>query len=201
MVLDEGLARPILLGRPEVVAAYPVAKTLSSIPVRVAGPLWVVLRTRLLKALLADDHRRYCPVVSKAAALFAVGSVATALLALAIYPYISIYYKILLILFTTLLGIAASAAYTRRQAVEDPQDVVIDEVAGQFLALACAPPHWAWYLAGFALFRLFDITKPFPANWCDRNLKGGTGVMADDLVAGLYAIIFIALGEYLVRSI
>ncbi|MBL8703574.1 MAG: phosphatidylglycerophosphatase A, partial [Rhodospirillales bacterium] len=101
------------------------------------------------------------------------GSLVTALAAFAIFPYISIYYKIILILFITLTGILASAAYAARHRVDDPQDVVIDEVAGQLLALICAPPHWAWYLAGFALFRLFDITKPFPANWCDRNLKGG----------------------------
>jgi phosphatidylglycerophosphatase A len=99
------------------------------------------------------------------------------------------------------IGVVASGAYGRRQAVEDPQEVVIDEVAGQLLALSLAPPHWGWYLAGFALFRLFDITKPFPASWCDRNVKGGLGVMADDLVAGLYAMILIALGDYLVRSI
>ncbi|MBL8703711.1 MAG: phosphatidylglycerophosphatase A, partial [Rhodospirillales bacterium] len=74
-------------------------------------------------------------------------------------------------------------------------------VAGQLLALICAPPHWAWYLAGFALFRLFDITKPFPANWCDRNLKGGVGVMADDLVAGLYAMFIIALGGYIADAV
>ena len=129
------------------------------------------------------------------------GSLVTALAAFAIFHYLSIIYIFLLISVITLIGVRASGVYGRRQAVEDPQDVVIDEVAGQMLALAFAPPHWAWYLAGFALFRLFDITKPFPANWCDRNLKGGIGVMADDLVAGLYAMILIALGDYLVRSI
>lgn len=129
------------------------------------------------------------------------GSLVTVLVAFSIFPYLSIIYKILLILLIAFVGVWASGVYARRHAAEDPQDVVIDEVAGQLLALALAPPHWSWYLAGFALFRLFDITKPFPANWCDRNLKGGVGVMTDDLVAGLYAMILIALGDYLVRSV
>lgn len=129
------------------------------------------------------------------------GSLVTALFAYALFSYIPIYYIIFLILFITLIGAFASAAYAARHGIDDPQDVVIDEVAGQMLALALAPPHWAWYLAGFALFRLFDITKPFPANWCDRKIKGGIGVMADDLVAGLYAMIVIAVGAHLVGEL
>jgi len=86
----------------------------------------------------------------------------------------------------------------RRSKAEDPQEIVVDEVAGQLLALAAAPVDWRWYLAGFILFRAFDILKPFPANWCDRSLPGGLGVMADDLIAGLYACILIYLGVFLV---
>lgn len=70
-----------MLGRPEIVAAYRVAKTLSSMPVRIAGPLWVVLRPRLLNALIVDDHRRYCLIVFRAAALFALASLLALLVA------------------------------------------------------------------------------------------------------------------------
>ncbi|OPZ60330.1 MAG: Phosphatidylglycerophosphatase A [Deltaproteobacteria bacterium ADurb.Bin510] len=70
---------------------------------------------------------------------------------------------------------------------EDPGAVVIDEVAGQLLALMARPADVKQVLAGFALFRLFDILKPGPVGWCDRQLKGGIGIMADDLVAGLLA--------------
>lgn len=73
-----------MLGRPEIVAAYRVAKTLSSMPVRIAGPLWVVLRPRLLNALLVDNHRRYCLIVFTAAAFFAVASFFAVLLAWAV---------------------------------------------------------------------------------------------------------------------
>lgn len=87
----------------------------------------------------------------------------------------------------TVVGIAAAHSYCRRTGEADPSRVVIDEVAGQWVALIGAPLDPVSYLVGFALFRVFDITKPWPANWIDRNVPGGLGVMADDLVAGAYA--------------
>lgn len=65
----------------------------------------------------------------------------------------------------------------------DPKWVVVDEVAGQSLALLISPASWKWYLAAFILFRFLDILKPFPINRLER-LKGATGVFADDLAAG-----------------
>jgi phosphatidylglycerophosphatase A len=72
-------------------------------------------------------------------------------------------------------------------AAEDPSPVVVDEVAGMLVTLVLAPRQWGWVLAGFILFRVFDILKPPPAGWIDRNVHGGFGIMTDDLVAGLYA--------------
>ncbi len=69
----------------------------------------------------------------------------------------------------------------------DPGAVVVDEVAGQWLALLPLPLDLWWYAAAFALFRLFDIAKPWPIGWLDKNLHGGRGIMADDLAAGLAA--------------
>ena len=72
---------------------------------------------------------------------------------------------------------------------EDPQVVVIDEVLGQWIALAAAPARgWGWWLAAFLLFRAFDIWKPPPARAAER-LAGGWGIVADDLVAGAYAAV------------
>lgn len=70
---------------------------------------------------------------------------------------------------------------------DDPGPVVIDEVAGQWLTLLFVPPDLVLYLAGFLLFRLADILKPWPVGWADRAVKGAFGVMLDDLLAGLYA--------------
>jgi phosphatidylglycerophosphatase A len=87
------------------------------------------------------------------------------------------------------LGWWASGAYIRNGRTQDPPEVVIDEVAGQALALAFAPMPLGigWLAAGFVLFRLFDIWKPWPVSLAERRLSGGLGIMADDIVAALYA--------------
>ena len=73
--------------------------------------------------------------------------------------------------------------------VDDRYDgrIVIDEVAGQWLALIPLPLDPGLYLLAFLAFRLFDILKPWPVGWADRRLPGAFGIMADDLLAGLYA--------------
>jgi phosphatidylglycerophosphatase A len=86
-----------------------------------------------------------------------------------------------------LAGVWASGRYAAALASGDPGAVVVDEVAGQWLALLPLPLDLWWYAAAFALFRLFDIAKPWPIGWLDRNLHGGRGIMADDLAAGLAA--------------
>ena len=88
-----------------------------------------------------------------------------------------------------LVGWWASAFYVRRAREEDPREIVIDEVAAQWLVLAVAPLSLIYYAIGFVLFRAADILKPFPASWADRELGGGLGVMADDLLAAPYAMI------------
>jgi phosphatidylglycerophosphatase A len=74
---------------------------------------------------------------------------------------------------------------------KDPGAIVVDEVAGMTLSVAAFPPTLPVLLAGFVLFRVFDVVKPFPAGISQR-LPGGWGVMADDLVAGLYALVVLA---------
>ena len=75
--------------------------------------------------------------------------------------------------------------------VEDPGLIVIDEVVGQWIVLMTAPFTLAGYLAAFALFRLFDITKPWPACWADSKLHSATGVMLDDVFAGMYGALIL----------
>jgi phosphatidylglycerophosphatase A len=87
-----------------------------------------------------------------------------------------------------LAGWWASATYVRRARLKDPREIVVDEVAAQWLVLAVAPLSLTYYAIGFALFRAADILKPFPANWADRAVGGGLGVMADDLLAAPYAM-------------
>lgn len=86
------------------------------------------------------------------------------------------------------LGVWTASIITRRLMLEDPGVIVWDEWVGQWIALIGVPLAWQWVLAGFLLFRLFDVWKPWPVSWADRSIKGGLGVMLDDVVAGLYAL-------------
>lgn len=88
---------------------------------------------------------------------------------------------------STAIGIPAATREARRSGIEDPSHVVIDEMAGQMLTLIAAPVQWKTLLAGFILFRCFDIVKPPPVRQLER-LPEGTGIMVDDLGAGVYAL-------------
>ncbi len=87
----------------------------------------------------------------------------------------------------TLIGIPAATRVERESGREDPGFVVIDEVAGQWLALAAAPLDLKHGIAAFVLFRVFDIVKPWPARQLE-HLPEGTGIVLDDLAAGAYAL-------------
>jgi phosphatidylglycerophosphatase A len=83
----------------------------------------------------------------------------------------------------------------RESGRKDPGFVVIDEVAGQMIALIAAPLDWKYLLASFILFRSFDIVKPFPLRRLER-LPEGTGIMMDDVGAGLYALVLVQALHY-----
>jgi phosphatidylglycerophosphatase A len=91
-------------------------------------------------------------------------------------------------LFITLLGIQASTIVARESAREDPGFVVIDEVAGQLIALIFMRPDWKHAALALLLFRLFDIFKPWPIRKLEA-LPEGTGIMLDDVAAGLFALV------------
>lgn len=92
----------------------------------------------------------------------------------------------------TVAGIPASTRVARADRDPDPGHVVIDEVAGQLIALIAAPLGWKSFLAGFILFRAFDIVKPPPVRQFEK-LPEGTGIMVDDVGAGVYALIVLQL--------
>ncbi len=92
----------------------------------------------------------------------------------------------------TLIGIPPSTVVARESGREDPGFVVIDEVAGQMIALIGVPLHWKYLLASLILFRVFDIMKPFPLRRLER-LPEGMGIMMDDVGAGLYALVLLQL--------
>ena len=87
----------------------------------------------------------------------------------------------------TLVGIPAATLVSRAAAKKDPSIVVIDEVAGQLISLIAVPLSWQTFLAGFILFRVFDILRPPPVRQLER-LPEGTGIVLDDVAAGVYAL-------------
>jgi phosphatidylglycerophosphatase A len=95
----------------------------------------------------------------------------------------------------TLIGIPVSTVVERESGRTDPGFVVIDEVAGQMVALIAVPLNWKYLLAGFILFRSFDIVKPFPLRRLEK-LPAGTGIMMDDVGAGLYALVLLHAWRY-----
>jgi phosphatidylglycerophosphatase A len=88
---------------------------------------------------------------------------------------------------------------------QDPDTIVVDEVAGQWLVLSTGPRDLLSYLLAFVLFRIFDVWKPFPIRSVDRHVRGGLGIMLDDQLAGVYAALVLLVlltiaGAFGVRS-
>ena len=125
------------------------------------------------------------------------GSLATLPLAFILTNYVGAWGIIATVLLVFIIGTIATTEVLR-YTPHDPGFVVIDEVAGQLLTFAGVAPHlnngfndWAIYLAGFILFRIFDISKPQPARWADRKITNAWGVMLDDIIAGTYAALIL----------
>ncbi len=120
------------------------------------------------------------------------GSAATvviwAAVAHALPPSLRTPVAIILAVLVVLIGIPAATRVARASAVKDPQFVVIDEVAGQLIALIAVPLAWKTFLAGLILFRVFDIVKPPPVRQLER-LPEGTGIVLDDVAAGIFALV------------
>ena len=93
------------------------------------------------------------------------------------------------------VGCWAAARVAAASGHDDPGFIVIDEVAAQWLVLLAAPLDWRWYAAAFLLFRLFDIAKPWPIRLMERRVAGGFGIMLDDIVAALYAVVLLLIAE------
>ena len=99
--------------------------------------------------------------------------------------------------FFFVIGIWASGVTGRALGIADHGGIVIDEIAAFLLVLVFTPASFAWWLTAFVLFRIFDIFKPWPIRWADRNIKGGFGVMFDDLLAAGFSI----AGIFLLRAL
>lgn len=86
-------------------------------------------------------------------------------------------------------GIYLCAYAAKKIGVHDHGGIVWDEFVGFWITMIAVPSGWQWLLAGFVLFRVFDMVKPWPISWLDRRVHGGLGIMLDDVVAGVMALV------------
>ena len=104
---------------------------------------------------------------------------------LSLFPYL-----MLVILFAT-VGIYICGKTAEDMGEHDHPAIVWDEVVGMLITLIAAPSGWIWLVIGFALFRLFDIWKPWPIRLFDKQMEGGLGIMMDDILAGVFALVWL----------
>lgn len=95
------------------------------------------------------------------------------------------------------LGVWFCGVAERDLGAEDAPGIVWDEIVGYLIAMIAAPAGWEWIVAGFVLFRFFDIAKPFPIRLLDQRVGGGLGVMLDDALAGVFAALVLHAGAWL----
>ena len=93
-------------------------------------------------------------------------------------------------------GVLVVDRVVKRHRPGDAPSIVLDEIVGVWFALLFAPKSPAWVAAAFVLFRIADIAKPWPVSWADTRVKGGLGIMGDDVIAGLMAGVVIAVAWF-----
>ncbi len=128
-------------------------------------------------------------------ARFAPGTFGT-LVAVPLYWFmqpLSIVYYSLVTLLLLAVGVFLCGSAANKLGVHDHPAIVWDEIVGYLITMFLAPAGLIWVIAGFILFRLFDIWKPWPIAWLDAKVSGGFGIMIDDVLAGIYAAVGLQL--------
>ncbi|MCK5725523.1 MAG: phosphatidylglycerophosphatase A [Thiotrichaceae bacterium] len=126
-----------------------------------------------------------------------VGTLAAIPIYLLIQPLPLIAY-LLICLVVSLFGIWLCGRSQDELNLHDPGGIVWDEIAGYLITMILAPPGWLWIVLGFIFFRIFDIWKPWPIRWIDSKVEGGLGVMLDDIIAAVFALVALQLCVYFI---
>lgn len=111
----------------------------------------------------------------------------------AVLSWLGQYYLLTFVLAGSMLGVYLCGQTAKDVGEHDHGAIVWDEIIGYGITMLWAPLHWQTLLLGFVLFRLFDIVKPWPISWLDTKVHGGVGIMLDDIVAGIFALISLQL--------
>ncbi|WP_196156902.1 phosphatidylglycerophosphatase A [Reinekea sp. G2M2-21] len=102
--------------------------------------------------------------------------------------YLPLWAYLMVVVLTFALGVYLCGQASKDMGVHDHGGIVWDEFVGFWITMIALPVHWAWVIAGFVLFRFFDIIKPWPIGWLDKRVHGGLGIMIDDVIAGIFAL-------------
>jgi phosphatidylglycerophosphatase A len=124
------------------------------------------------------------------------GSVVGLAFALAIAP-LGLAWNLLAVVLAVGAGVWICGESARRLGVHDHPAIVWDEVAGMMIAMLAAPPQWWGAPLAFVLFRVFDIAKPWPIREIDHGMRGGAGIMLDDVLAGVFAAVGVMFVGYI----
>lgn len=120
------------------------------------------------------------------------GTLAAIPLFLLLQP-LALHWYLLVLVVTFVVGIYLCGKTSEDMGVHDHSGIVWDEFVGYWVTMFAAPAGWLWIVIGFVLFRIFDIAKPWPISWADKKVRGGFGIMLDDLLAGLMALAVVQL--------
>lgn len=130
---------------------------------------------------------------------YAPGTMGT-LVAIPLYLMISqlsLMVYLLVVVVGFVVGVYLCGQTSKALGVHDHSGIVWDEIIGYWITMIAIPEvNWQWIIAGFVLFRIFDIAKPWPVKSADQNMRGGFGIMFDDVLAGIYALICLQVANY-----
>ena len=101
----------------------------------------------------------------------------------------SVHIYLVFVVIAFLIGCWSSAYTSKSLQIHDHPGIVIDEIVGYLITMILVPVYWYWVILGFIFFRIFDIWKPWPISIADKHIKGGIGIMLDDVIAGILALL------------
>lgn len=106
-----------------------------------------------------------------------------------------LWFYVFAVLAATVFGVWVCGYAAKTLGVHDHGGIVWDEFAGYWITMIAVPSSWQWVVAGFVLFRIFDMLKPWPISWLDKHVQGGLGIMLDDVAAGLCSLLCLHLAS------
>ncbi len=114
---------------------------------------------------------------------------------------LSLIYYLACVAILFILGCWSSSMTAKALNTHDHPGIVIDEIVGYLITMILVPVTWYWLIFGFVLFRLFDIWKPWPISVVDKGVKGGLGIMLDDILAGIFSLLSLHIAIWSVENL